>query len=145
MQNLQTAIYIALALNFIIGFFFCLAIRNALLQVQEENRALPMATVWLLLIPVFSLIWIFIVVQRVSQSIEAELHERNFEVDEKPAYIIGMSYAVTSLIMIFPFPALLQFVFGIAGLIFFIQYWLKINWYKRILKDDADQEKTEEL
>ena len=86
-----------------------------------------------------------------ASSIKNELEDRDYEVEENPGYNIGL------LVAVIPF---LTYVFylidlfliknqvitiiigtlGIMRLIFFIQYWMKISWYRRVLETNATEE-----
>ena len=63
--------------------FFCLTEQNLLKNIQVKNRALSPGAVWLQLIPVFGLFWQFIVVRRLTQSIQQELTDAtNFHLNK---------------------------------------------------------------
>ncbi|MDF3077911.1 MAG: hypothetical protein K0S09_1800 [Sphingobacteriaceae bacterium] len=128
---------LAILIGLIINSFFCITLVNTLNQVKSENRELPSWIIWLLLIPLLSLGVMFYVVYRLSSSIENELHDRNFEVTERPGYAQGMGFACIGIIVNLPMPAFLVGILAIVGLVLFIQYWVKMNWYKKILRDDV--------
>lgn len=133
---------LAIIINFLIIFFFCKSLIKALSFVNPENRTLSNNTIWLLLIPGVHFIANFFVIIGMSKSIEKELNSRNFEEVKKPVYTLGMTYAILSLIPIttlLPIPSSLAPVIGVAGfsqIFFFVQYWMKINWYKTVFEND---------
>jgi hypothetical protein len=139
---------IAFFVQSLIIAFFCRTLYKALLMVRESNRTISAGTVWLLLIPFFEKLWNFKVVSSVASSLHKEFTDRNFEIEEQPGLNYGMIYAVLSVgssILIIILPAL--FIVGgalnIIALIFFVKYWMKINWYRKILVDDLqDSENT---
>ena|SRR5690242_14728159 len=84
---------ITLGLFLIPAIFFLLTLQNTLRAISPENRRMPPSNVWLLFIPLFNLVWQFIVVDRISQSIGAECARLNIPVtDPKPTYSIGLEY-----------------------------------------------------
>ncbi|WP_256010895.1 hypothetical protein [Desertivirga xinjiangensis] len=80
-----------------------------------------------------------------SRSIANELRSRDFEEEERPAFASGITFAILSLValvsMLVPVPSSFAAVVGVIGfsqIFFFVQYWMKINWYKRVLQNDEE-------
>lgn len=90
------------------------------------------------LISLFVLIWQFRIVQKISDSIALEYASRNMQVEAKPAYQVGLIYCIillASLIIDFiPGLTMLRSIIGIAGLIYWILYWVKTAAYKKELR-----------
>lgn len=133
---------LAFFLQTLIYAFFCWALYRALLQVRVSNRVIPAGLVWLLLLPVFAALWNFVVVWTTASSLRKEFSDRDFEIQERPGLVYGMIYAVLNIlpsILVFIAPSLFMLAFGlnIVGLVLFIMYWIKINWYKQVLEDDV--------
>lgn len=147
-QNLSV-LGVAAIINLLIIFFFCKSLIKTLSYVAAENRALNPTIIWLLLIPGVNFIVNFIVVTGMSKSIERELVSRDFEEVKQPTYVLGMVFAVLSVVPVltlFPIPASLTPVVGVAGfsqIFFFVQYWMKINWYKTVFQGDENPAKEE--
>lgn len=133
-----------------INVFFCLALIKTLSLVKEENRKITPILVWLILIPGFNVLWNFFVVIRMSQSIKNELDSREFEVEGNPTLYVGLSYAILSSIILFvPTPKDLNYSVGmgilaIAIIVAFVQYWMKIVWYGKVLRQDSDESEVQE-
>jgi hypothetical protein len=68
----------------IIVILFLINIQNLLKAVNPVNRKMSPGQVWLMLIPLFNIVWQFILVQRVAESIEAEYNMRNIPIERKP-------------------------------------------------------------
>jgi hypothetical protein len=140
----------ALAFEILIKSLFAMAIIKTLNEVSEKNRKITPNLVWLLVIPGFNIMWNFFVAIRLSQSLKEELDERNFEVNGKPTLIIGLAYAIVSSSALFIPPpkdvqnSLLYGVLGIAAIVTFVQYWMKINWYKKVLQNDSVENESKE-
>lgn len=110
------------------GIFFLLTLQNTLKIISPENRKMPPANVWLLFIPLFNIVWQFIVVDKISESIGAECARLNITATEnKPTYSIGLAWNICNLLSIIPFV-------GFAVLVLFILYWVKVNEYKNLIK-----------
>jgi hypothetical protein len=142
----------AFAFEVIIKSLFALAIIKTLNEISLKNRKISPALVWLLVIPGFNVIWNFYVALRLSQSLKDELDERNFEVKGKPTLFIGLAYAIVSSSALFIPPpkdvehSLVYGIIGIAAIVTFVQYWMKINWYKKVLQNDlVENDEKEQL
>jgi hypothetical protein len=117
---------------------FFITQQNTLKSIQPQNRMMTPGQVWLQMIPLFNLVWQFIVVARISQSIAKELSgeglfsfeaaETRTVVDTKPTYGIGISYCILYCFMIIPF---IKALAVIPLIICWIIYWVKLAGYKR--------------
>ena len=118
-----------LALFLVPAIFFLLTLQNTLKAISEENRRMPPANVWLLFIPLFNIVWQFIVVDKIAQSIAAECARLNLPVKEdKPTYGIGLAWNICNCVSIIPI------IGGLAALVTFIIYWVKVTEYKNLIK-----------
>ena len=120
--------------------FFLIAQQNTLKSIKPHNRKMQPGEVWLQLIPVFNLIWQFIVVGRISDSIRNEINDRNLnsflgiadpvfanDHTRRPTYDIGLTYCILSLCGCIP---LLGGIASLAGIVCWIVYWTQIVSYK---------------
>ena len=82
--------------------------------------------VWLMLIPVFNMVWQFIMVDRVASSLANEFRRRNIVGDAEPGKSLGLAYCILVVTSIIPVIGILT---GIAGLVCGIVYWVKIANY----------------
>lgn len=113
--------------------FFLLTLQNTLKAISPENRRMPPSNVWLLFIPLFNLVWQFIVVDRIAQSIGAECARLNIPVnDPKPTYGIGLAWNICNCIAFIPFFG------GLASLVTFIIYWVKVAEFKKLIEANRD-------
>lgn len=130
-------ILFALAIFVIPWIFFLLTQQNTLKAIQPQNRTMNPGEVWLTLIPFFGLIWIFIVVNRIADSLNRELNSSTFSFEQnnnnyqqsqsKPTYSIGLAYCVLFACSIIP---VLGSLAGLGGLICWIIYWVKLSELK---------------
>ena|SRR5690606_30575686 len=142
-------------IELLINAFFCLTLVKTLNNVKEENRTMQPPSIWLYMIPVFNLYWLFIIVFRMASSLKNELLSRDYEVDENPGYPSGLAAAVLPFVMYLLYviefyvvsvpylPYAVGFL-GILRVIFFVQYWMKMGWYRKVLEEDMSAEKEEE-
>lgn len=135
------AVFIIFAIVFIVsGIFFLLTQQNTLKAIQPQNRTMSPGEVWLQLIPLFNLVWQFVVVSRIADSIDRELKsEMRFSFEgsqgdysslsgEKPTYNIGLACCILRLCGLIP---VVGFLASLAGLVCWIMYWSKLAEYKR--------------
>lgn len=125
------AIYGALVLIAIVGVFvmYLLSIRNLLEVIAPHNRTVASNDVWLMLIPIFNLVYQFILVGHVADSIEAELRDRNQDGEQpaRPTYDLGIWQCGLRIAGIIP---VLGPVCSLASLIVWIIYWAKLSEWK---------------
>lgn len=124
-------VLVALLIALIPIIFYLLTLQNTLKEVSPENQAMPPGQVWMILIPLFGLVWQFIVVNRIADSLKAEFQKRNIPSDEdRPGYSIGLTYCILYCCGIIPVLGVLA---SLAGLVCWIIYWVKISGYKQKL------------
>lgn len=139
---------IALLLAFVIpAILFFLAQQRLLQVIRPESREMTPGSVWLQLIPVFGLIWQFVVVIKIAHSVSKELASRTGEsildnsqaqvkgTDESPTYTIGIVYCIfTTLGFITNYStrhstsylALFGSLFVLTGMACWIIYWVRL-------------------
>ncbi len=111
--------------------FFLLTLQNTLNAISFENRKMEPGLVWLSLIPIFGLVWQFMVVDRMAGSLQAEFAKRGVAIEEaRPGNSIGLAYCILFCCSLIPF---LGYLTSIPVLICWIIYWIKINDYKNRL------------
>jgi hypothetical protein len=140
MDNLDTSLILLIVFIFFLIFIipaiiFMICQQNILKAIQPHNRYMQPGEVWLQLIPLFGLVWQFIVVTRISESIKKELWDNNFSFEdqryntvgygERPTYNIGIAYCVLFCC------GILCGVFSLAGLVCWIIYWVRLAEYKK--------------
>ena len=118
--------------------FYLLTLQNTLSKVSPSNRKMVPGQVWLSLIPLFGIVWQFIIVTRISESLRAEFYERQISVpEEKPGYGLGIAYCVLYCCSIIP---ILGGLASLGGLVVWIIYWVKINEYKNLIGSRNDSQ-----
>jgi hypothetical protein len=117
-----------------ITIFFILTLQKALNRCSLENRAMQPGMTWLLLIPLFNIVWIFFVVLNMAKSLGAEFVKRGIPADPEPGKTLGLAYAILAICSAIPF---VGFLAGIGCLVCFIMYWVKIAGYSKQLESTS--------
>ena len=121
-------------------FAFLGTLKSAIQVVKPHNRRINPNEVYLMLIPLFNNVWVFIMVNRMADSFDNELRSRNLTYTPKPTYNIGLAYAVLNLACLI-LPYILPFyylgyslVVNIALIVCFIAYWISVSNIKSELE-----------
>ncbi|MFA6058813.1 MAG: hypothetical protein WC756_11490 [Taibaiella sp.] len=135
-------VLIALVVFLIPVIFYLITLQNTLKAISPENRKMEPGMVWLLLIPIFNIVWNFIVVNRMADSIQAELQKKGVSLTERPAYNVGIAMCIIGCVTWIP---QLGSVLSIAGLICWIIYWVKISEFKKKIESLPDVQDDDSL
>jgi hypothetical protein len=121
-------------------------LQRALRKCAPASRAMQPWEVWLMLIPIFGLVWHFVIVMYMTESLGNEFRRIGIPCPE-PTFgrYIGFANCLCSLCLVFlpyvgrllawPIPPILlgRFLGAFASLVLFIAYWNRIANYSRIL------------
>ena len=109
------------------GIFYLRSLQKALERCAPESRTTTPGSVWLMVIPLFGLVYQFILVGHLARSLRNEFNRRGIqEPSEEPGKGIGIAMGVLELTAIIP---IVGIVTGIAGFVCWIIYWVKISDY----------------
>jgi len=121
-----------------IGVFFLLTQQKTLDLIKPANRQIAPGQVWLQLIPLFGLVWQFIVITRLSDSLKNELASRpdlattpKPATNDRPTYKLGMTYAILFCCGIIP---ILGIIAALGGVVAWIMYWVQLAGFKKQLE-----------
>ncbi len=117
----------------VIRYFYCRTLSVALRQCRPVNRTMEPGMAYLNLIPLFHLVWQFIAVIRVAESLKNEFYDRGWDDREDFGRGIGMNFAGLSVGGLVPY---IGGLFGLAALVCFVIHWVKIAGYNRELAAD---------
>ena len=113
------------------AIFYLLTLQRALERCSVESRVMSPETVWLLLIPLFNLVWQFIVVISISRSLRNEFARRNLATASSDfGRALGLAMCILTITGVIP---IVGFATGIAACVCWIIYWMKIAGYARML------------
>lgn len=122
-----------LLIGLIVAIFFLLTLSRTLESVSPANREMEPGMVWLNLIPLFNLVWMFITVIKLGDSVAKEAAERSLDLADG-GKALGIAFAALSVASIIPVLGMLA---ALASLVVFIIYWVKVAGYKNELKQPA--------
>ncbi len=132
MLKIAAAFYL---IKILVRAFYANTIRATLLRVSPENRFMTPNQAWLVVIPFFNLYWNFQIASRISDSLTNEFFDRKIAEEENPGRRIGMFFAWTSLLAAVPFPPFIIITLSLLSLVYFINYWVKINNLRNLLAE----------
>ncbi|MBO9204907.1 MULTISPECIES: hypothetical protein [Niastella] len=134
-----------LGIFFILMVLFVLTQQGTLEFIRPENRLMPPKQVWFQLIPVLGLIWSFVVINKIANSILSELAttagdsvfaDDPFMESSKPTYKLGISYATCFCLSLLPIP-FFKLIIIVLGIILWFAYWYKLIQYKLKIAERA--------
>ena len=97
-------VLVAIAIGLIPVIFYLLTLQRTLQEVSPENQKMPPGQVWMIFIPFFGIVWQFIMVNRIADSLKAEFQKRNVQVaEDRPGAGIGIAYCTLGCCSIIPF------------------------------------------
>ena len=114
-------------ITLIIKIFYLFTLSKAIKCCAPECQKMAPSLVWLEIIPFLGMVWAFVNYVQVSGSLGNEFRRRQIPCEDNPAMVIGIvAGALTIGASVFPFA-------GLAALICWIIYWVKISGYTRTL------------
>jgi hypothetical protein len=121
-----------LAIGLVIAIFFLLTLSKALSRCRPANRTMEPGMVWLNFVPLLSLVWEFITVIRVAESLKNEYYDRGWDDRGDFGKNLGLATCILNLLGIVPF---IGGLFSLAGLVCFVIYWVKVAGYSKELAE----------
>lgn len=144
----DTYFYQLLMLGFLLLFlipaiFYLITLQNTLKAIAPENRMMPPGNVWLLLIPLFNVVYHFITTARIADSIKNECIRLNIPLqEERPTYNLGITmmiiYIASTILNYISTLAIIGSVGSIACMVYWIMYWVKVNSYRKLIIANRD-------
>lgn len=126
------AVLIGLVIGLVIALLYMLTLKKALDRCSLSSRTMSPGQVFLLFIPLFNIIWHFIVVNQISNSLHNEFQARGItDVEPTPGKTIGLAMCILQVCSIIPIVGIFT---GLAGFVCWIVYWVKINEYANRLQ-----------
>ena len=126
-----TVIYTAMGLFIISQIFYLMTMQSTFGAIAPAHRTMPPGQVWLQLIPLFGLVWGFIIVNNLERSIQAEEKARDVRfTDVRPSYTVGLAMCILKCLFFVP---VLSIIFGLAALACWIVYWVSAASFKNHL------------
>lgn len=115
----------------LLNVFYLLNLQDTLKEVGEPRRQVPPGNVWLMFIPVFNIIYPFILYPRICDSVKAEYEYRGLNSSGDFGRAIGITLPILSLVSIIPYIGILA---SIGHLVLFIIFWSQTAGFKNELR-----------
>jgi sugar phosphate permease len=131
----SAAVFLLFCLAAAVGYL--LTLQRAVAGCAPERRSITPGQVWLTLIPLFGVVWHFIVVSRLAESLEREFAARQAPPGDDYGRRLGV--ATASLYVAGAIPVL-GVLFLLAGIVCWICYVVRISEYSRRLAMAPGQE-----
>ena len=127
------ALMVILFFTVIAVVLFLLKVQDVLKRCAPASRTMMPGKVWLWLIPLFGLGWQFFVVTNIATSLRNEFARVGTPCPEPaPGQTIGLAFCVCNCCIFIP---LLGGIAGLAGLVLWIIYWVRLGNYSRLLEN----------
>ena len=115
--GILSLVLIVMAILLVPKIFYLLTLQKALNRCSPSSRAMSPGMVWLLLLPLFNLVWHFFVVLNLSKTLGAEFQRRGLPPEPDPGATLGLVMCISALLC------------GPVYLVCWIIYWVKIAGY----------------
>ena len=113
--------------------FYLLTLQTALQRCSPSSRTMSPGLTWVMLIPLVNLLWHFVVVVKISQSLHNEFVRREREnVESRSGLTVGLAMCSASILAAIPVGNL-WWLFSAAGTGLWITYWIVVSKYSRSL------------
>ena len=120
-------ILVFLLIALVVAILYLFNLQNLMKSIKEENREVSPGNVWLMLIPLFSLVYAFILYPKISASVKKELESREMDTEGDGAKNLGLALAITGALSLIP---VIGGLAGLANLVVFIMWWVKTAGFK---------------
>ncbi len=124
---------IALAIAIVIAVFYLKNLQDLLKECDPANQQMPPVNVWLMFIPLFNIVYAFIMYPKISETLRREFEARNAPQGGDYLKNLGMTMAILNVVGLVPVQALKGLI-GLGSLVIFIIYWAKAAEMKNKLR-----------
>lgn len=136
---LSAAILGAVCVGFLVVFaihaLICYFLMTFLNRLPAQYRQQQPGMVWLLMIPLFNVVWNFFVYPKISASYKSYLDSKGYQNHGDAGMNLALAYCILAIFCFIPY---LGACVGIAALIVLIIYLVKINGYKDLIDASPD-------
>lgn len=115
----------------IIAVFYLKNLQDLLNECSARNQQVPPSNVWLMFIPIFNIIYPFILYPKITESIKREFEDRKSP--QQGDYLKGIGIAMPVL-NVCGFIPVIGGIAGLANIILFIIYWIRSSEFKNQLR-----------
>ena len=115
--------------------FYLVTLHRALDRCSPSNRVMSPYLVWLLIVPLFNVIWHFVVVLSLSKSLHREFEHRGMNESPAPGRNVGLAASILLIAGLVPY---LDFLL-IISVLCWIVYWHQISGYAAKLQPETNE------
>ncbi|HLP54461.1 MAG TPA: hypothetical protein VK151_05505 [Fluviicola sp.] len=113
--------------------FYLKNLQDLLNEVSEQNRQVPASNVWLMFIPLFNIVYRFILYPKISESLRLEFEERESPRNGDYLKGLGLVLGILGVVNVIPIDALKSLT-SLGILIIWIVFWVKTAEFKNQLR-----------
>lgn len=128
-------VFMVTVIGLAIAAFISYLLYDAERRLPEPFREMAPALVFLLLVPLFNLLWLFFVVVKVSQSYQRYFAARQQTGVGDCGFNLGLAWAITAIAVFVPVLGTLS---ALASLVLMILYLMKIGQLKAMVGGGPD-------
>lgn len=137
MSIFVVGVFVAVIFLLVPLVFYIMTLQKTLNRCAPENRAIQPAMLWLLLVPCFNFVWHFFVVLKLAQTLGAEFQKRGLPGSPAPGKTLGLIMCAFMCLSGIPLHFLRPLA-GLAGLVCWILYWVKIAGLSKQLEPQPE-------
>lgn len=130
MSEILILLFIIFLVALVPGILYLLTLQNLLKAISHENRLVSPDNVWLMLIPLFNLIYPFILYPKISDSLSHEYESRGWDPDGDFGKGLGTAMPILGLCSFIP---VIGFLAALGNFVVWIIYWSKMSAHKNTL------------
>jgi hypothetical protein len=119
------------ALVLLPGALYILTLQRAMEAVDPELRPMAPGLVWLLVIPLFNMIWLFFVVVHLKTGYERMQANGRLVAPTSAGFGVGIAMGVTWALCLIPF---LNLLVAIPSLVLWILHWVQVSGARKLVK-----------
>lgn len=124
---------LAVALALAVFVFYCRTLQQTLRAAAPANQRMPPWQAWLLIIPLFNIVFSFIAAARISDTIKAEAASRKLPVPGRPTYAAGVAMSIMGTLSYLP---IVGSIGGLGCVVCWILHWVQVAEWNRKLRSE---------
>ena len=141
-EILIIVLIISILVVVVVQLLYLMTLNRTIQAIRPEFRQIEPGQAWLGFIPVFQLIWPFIINPKVAASIKADLEDRGIEILGDAGKQLGNIYPALRFGAYIPGIGLF---FNLGYLVVFIIWWSKLGQFKRQLMSSGTKNRIDLL
>lgn len=115
--------------------FYLMTLQNALKAIAPANRKLQPGQVWMMFIPFFNIVFVFIAISRLNESMRLEAPGHRMDSNFRSTYTLGMVMSVLAVayfVTMFLDPGgWISGTVGVAAFVCWIMHWMRVADFRR--------------